>query len=148
MGVASVNTHLPNYIDHDMSPDKVAKRESVEWLVKHLMEEHGIDYTFYWNDISGQYGSCYPLLGIIKLNVYHVYVNTLNRTEETILHEIAHALNWKRNKALGHGEDWREICIEIGAPPRIRYSVFDTRIPYEYQHLMREDNCEKDYFTN
>lgn len=34
----------------------------------------------------------------------------------TLLHELAHALAWERQRSLGHGRVWRSYCAALGIP--------------------------------
>ena len=58
--------------------------------------------------------------------------------KDTILHEIAHALDWERNRKAWHGHTWKAICREIGARPRASKAVANVKIDYKY-----DLTCEK-----
>ena len=51
----------------------------------------------------------------IELSIHFVEANDHAAIEDTLLHEIAHAL---AGEAAGHGPRWRRICRQIGATPQ------------------------------
>jgi predicted SprT family Zn-dependent metalloprotease len=48
---------------------------------------------------------------------HFILLNEHEEIEDTILHEIAHALEWERHQGKGHSSRWKAICREIGARP-------------------------------
>jgi len=83
---------------------------------------HGLrGWMFCWYKGYSHYGMCLEGKHIIELSQPWVECNMHNPHEilDTILHEIAHALNYKRNgyDCDSHGDGWKAICKEIGAKP-------------------------------
>lgn len=56
--------------------------------------------------------------------------------QDTILHEVAHALAWERHRYVGHGVQWKLICREIGAIPRATVPQ-DMIQPTNYKYALR-----------
>lgn len=55
---------------------------------------------------------------VIYLSTTHVEHDSDAEVEDTIRHEIAHALDYERNGRMsGHGRQWQIIAIEVGAKP-------------------------------
>ena len=60
--------------------------------------------------------------GRAKLQTYEIEINPkLIQIDEkevwnTVLHELAHLVAWKRNRHRGHGQPWRQACIDLGIP--------------------------------
>jgi predicted SprT family Zn-dependent metalloprotease len=90
-----------------------------EALALRLMKEFGLQgWEFGFNRARRQMGRCaYPRAGRpgrIQLSVHYVQRNSLADIEETIRHEIAHAL---AGPTAGHGPAWKAMCAVTGAKP-------------------------------
>lgn len=122
--------------------------QAAETMARSLMAEHGLTtvgvapfYTFEWmTRATCRFGYCtYPTIaaGRIALSRKLVLLNPEARVRNTILHEIAHALAFKRygRKGKGHGSLWRMVAAEIGADPVRCYpdSVVRPPAPYVYR---------------
>lgn len=84
--------------------------------VEKLMREHGLsDWRFQFNRRKRAMGLCRYEAKTIELSIHFVTRNDAASVEDTILHEIAHAL---AGHAAGHGPRWRRVCAKIGAEPR------------------------------
>jgi predicted SprT family Zn-dependent metalloprotease len=76
---------------------------------------HGLrDWSFAFNRSKIQMGCCCFRLKVIKLSRHFVERNSYDLIQDTLLHEIAHAL-----VGSGHGHDsvWKAMCLRIGAKP-------------------------------
>ncbi len=81
-----------------------------------LLEEFGLiekGWTVVWDRSKKRAGQCRPSEKHISLSAPLMAIWTLEQAEDTIRHEIAHALT------LGHGHDriWKLTCLEVGADP-------------------------------
>lgn len=80
-----------------------------------LMDEHelapGHDWTFIWIRTKRVLGRCNYRDRTIALSLPFVDVNDLPTVEQTILHEIAHAI---AGPGTGHGVEWQRIARSIG----------------------------------
>lgn len=85
-------------------------------LVLFGLDQQG--WTFSWNRRRRNMGLCrYPhngKPGRIELSVYLVERNDFGTIDDTIRHEIAHALV---GHTAGHGPLWKEACRITGANP-------------------------------
>lgn len=79
------------------------------------MTQHGLSgWSFGYNRRKRSLGLCRYEEKRIELSIYFVTNNSLEAVEDTILHEIAHAL---AGPEAGHGEHWKRVCRQIGAIP-------------------------------
>jgi predicted SprT family Zn-dependent metalloprotease len=85
-----------------------------ERLARTLMGRHGLgEWSFRFSRARRAFGTCIPSRRIITLSAYLTHLNSEAEVRDTILHEIAHALEPND----GHGEAWKEACRKIGARP-------------------------------
>jgi predicted SprT family Zn-dependent metalloprotease len=94
-----------------------------EILALDRMEEHGLFdelWHFDFEHCKRTLGRCHYTPKKITLSKWYVEFNNESEVEDTILHEIAHALSYIRHgsKGIGHGGIWKGICREIGAIPK------------------------------
>lgn len=102
---------------------KFENLNQVIFEAKRLMELHGLMDLFWRFELSrGKRRLGYCCYSERTVSLSKIYIeNNLERGNflvDTILHEIAHALNWIRYKRSGHDYTWKRICIEIGANPK------------------------------
>lgn len=67
---------------------------------------------------------------VIYLSTSHLDHDGADEIEDTIRHEIAHALDYERHGSMdGHGTRWRAIAVEVGAKPErtMRATAADDR---------------------
>jgi len=95
--------------------------------MRNLMEAHGLTrlgWTCVFDERPvSRFGQCRTIEKQIGLSLKLVVLNNEDAVRDTILHEIAHALDTVRHgRHSGHGPRWKAICREIGANPRCYYS--------------------------
>lgn len=106
----------------------------VEILAKGLMNGHGLSHwRLEFDRCVKRFGCCKHGSRVISLSIPLCSINDFASVEDTILHEIAHAL-----VGAGHGHDWvwKNKCIEIGCKPIRCYGGDgdDTRVvPLRYK---------------
>lgn len=95
-----------------------------------LMDRHNLQY---WDIRIGNArttaGLCNYSKKQITISLFLANARDKNHTEDTILHEIAHAL---AGHEAGHGQEWKDICRQIGARPERCFSV--SEIPPEKRY--------------
>ena len=92
-----------------------------ETLALLYMEEHGIldKFKFFFEDCKSSLGRChYGKIKKITLSRRYVEQNEEALVEDTILHEIAHALDYLERGYSSHDKHWKKICVRIGADPQ------------------------------
>ncbi len=94
-------------------------------------------WEFHWDHAVKRMGCCWPQRRRISLSRYFAAAclpQDAARLHRTLLHELAHALAWERDRGRGHGEAWRRRCAELGiAGERATSRVPDFTPP----HLQR-----------
>jgi len=116
-----------------------------ESLVKNELSKHDLKgYSFEWLCSKRVNGQCFYVSKIIKLSKTYVELNNFNNVYDTILHEIAHALAWKKGNDDGHGQYWKAICKNIGCSgKRLRTGS----IKAEYKHNYQCEKCKQNIGT-
>ena len=95
-------------------------------LAIRLMQEHGLrGWTFRFDHARRRFGSCQWDAKLITLSRPLVILNGIEQVQDTILHEIAHALT----PGDGHGSRWKAACRRIGAAPRRCYTEREVASP-------------------
>lgn len=94
-----------------------------------LMNKHNLlvsGWSFKFDNAKRRFGVCSHRKMTISLSRHLVGLNDKEQVEDTILHEIAHAL-----VGPGHGHDavWKAKCVEIGAKPERCYNDDDVTVP-------------------
>ena len=107
------------------------------------MEKHGLMdklWHFEFEDCKSSLGRCHYMEEKITLSKWYVELNNEKEVEDTILHEIAHALSYERygRKGIGHGKIWKSICREIGAEPR---ACTKAKLNHPNNHYKYIDTC-------
>lgn len=87
------------------------ERREIEILARRLMNKHGLyRWSFGWCDHKTTVGWCYHGRRRIEFSTYFTEISDFD-IEQTILHEIAHALVSSDH---GHDAVWRAKAREIG----------------------------------
>lgn len=86
--------------------ENLARKLMREWLDN--------SWTFVWTDARGRLGDCNHGRRRIRLSTVWVRLNAQDVIENTIRHEIAHALS---DPKAGHGAEWKRNARLVGAAP-------------------------------
>ena len=102
------------------------------------MEEHGLLdklWHFEFEDCKTTLGRCHYKEEKITLSKWYAELNKESEVEDTILHEIAHALAWTHNKFTGHGKIWKDWATKIGATPKAcsKSNLINPEKHYKYE---------------
>jgi predicted SprT family Zn-dependent metalloprotease len=90
------------------------------------MNRHGLaDWAFRFDHARRRFGSCRMRAKLITLSRMLTLLNSETQVRDTILHEIAHVLT----PGDGHGQRWKDKCVEIGARPERCYDDDDVAAP-------------------
>ena len=92
------------------------KLEKARNIAMKLMRQHGlITYTFKWDRAVRRFGSHNGLMQTISLSrPLTLHETNKCRVKNTILHEIAHALDHKQRGYSNHDSNWKRIARSIG----------------------------------
>ena len=99
------------------------RKKNLEWLANTLLEEWGLKakgWTFEWNTRKRAFGLCsYRPYGskTIALSTYLLPTINDESAEDTIRHELAHALDYEERRTSDHGWRWRAWARKVGADP-------------------------------
>ncbi len=120
-----------------------------------LMTQHGLierGWSFKLDNSVRRFGLCSYRRKCISLSKNLIRLNTPERVQNTILHEIAHAI---AGSYAGHGPEWKAVCVRIGAKPERCYNHDDTETPklryfaicgncgFEHQRVRKIDPLEQ-----
>lgn len=112
----------------------------IENYVNSVYLKYGLEgWSFGWDRARKRLGVCRVGEKRITLSKHFVNANVQDNwvmIEDTVLHEVAHALAWERFRYVGHGVRWKLICREIGAIPRATVPL-DMIKPTDYKYALR-----------
>jgi len=83
-------------------------------------------WSFHFDESTHRFGSCNITKKVITLSSRLTSNNGIEEVKDTILHEVAHALDYIETKHWGHGPTWKRICVRIGAKPKACFSFNDV----------------------
>lgn len=112
----------------------VYNMKKLGWVFKLSKTKRAIAQC-YWNGAKKLKG--------IKFSVY--YLNGAldwELVEQTLLHEIAHAIDYERRGDSDHGYKWKYICQEIGYTGKRTTDVNHKKLDFKY--LLKCPQCKKD----
>lgn len=122
-------------------------------LAYRLMAEHGLDkpgphgrtpWKFKFDGAVRRFGLTNYRTHTISLSTALTRLNDQKHVEDTILHEIAHALVGSNN---GHNYIWQEKALEIGADGRRLYNSSEVKTPpKKYKGVC--PGCKREVFYN
>jgi predicted SprT family Zn-dependent metalloprotease len=109
--------------------------DAAEARCRELMVEYGFgEWSFRWMDSEAMFGMCQPGRQAISLSRHLVRLNPEAQVEDTIRHEIAHALAWRMSPSDrdAHGRTWVKACALVGARPVRCYGAEVVTPPARY----------------
>jgi predicted SprT family Zn-dependent metalloprotease len=83
-------------------------------------------WKFAWNSRRTSFGLCSPRRKTIFLSTFLLSTVPLDEHKDTVLHEIAHALDFEERGFSNHDRYWKRKAIEVGAAPVACRSVQDN----------------------
>ena len=92
------------------------KLEIARNMALKLMRQHGLsDYTFKWDRAVRRFGCHNGRLKTLSLSrPMTEHENNEKRVINTILHEIAHALDYRKRGYSNHDSEWKRVAKSIG----------------------------------
>ncbi len=115
---------------------KQAENLAISLMIKHNIYQRG--WKFEFGNYKRAFGKCSYRRKMITLSKHLVALNEVARVQNTILHEIAHALTQ------GHGHDgtWRAKAIELGCDGKRCYSL-DSTVTTETKYIAICNGCNR-----
>lgn len=98
-------------------------------LASSLLKNHGLfelGWRVRFDNSTRRFGQCRYRDKMISLSMALVQLNDREQVQETILHEIAHALV---GPGIGHGPEWQEMCLVVGCKPIRCYNLDEVSTP-------------------
>ncbi len=99
---------------------------------------------------SGNSGKayCHSNNRVIELNYKIFTVERQNDLRSTLLHEVAHHINFFIYRGKGHDRNWKAIMIGLGRPPnRCHEYDYIERARREPKHIFTCKDCGHEYPT-
>ncbi len=122
---------------------------SAQKLAEGLMDKYLSNKDHYWgfefDNAVRRFGCCHygGRKGyFISLSRKLVAINDEPQVLDTILHEIAHAMDFEERGDTDHGPNWRRIAIEIGCNGERCYTSSEVKQP-EMKYTTKCGNCGK-----
>lgn len=111
--------------------------KNVAVMARELMDQHGLeDWTFKWDRAHKRSGRCNYTDTTISLSAPLMSLWDEYQCRDTILHEIAHALDLPENPS--HGPKWQALCRGIGAIPVAHWGCLgEPHIKPKYKAVCR-----------
>jgi predicted SprT family Zn-dependent metalloprotease len=114
-----LNLSLPDYVIRVMTQTD-AKSLAIELMDKWGLLDSGWDFIF--DNRRRAFGGCQYLKGrkksgTIRLSKYLLPTLSEDQVKDTILHEIAHALDVMDRGTSDHSYQWQRWAIKVGANP-------------------------------
>ena len=104
--------------------------QDAETMAQSLMLAHLKDWCFEFDSAVIRFGSCLHSKKLITLSRSLTELNNSTLVENTILHEIAHALVGRGH---GHSNAWRRTAVRIGCDGKRCYSATANVTTPKYQ---------------
>jgi predicted SprT family Zn-dependent metalloprotease len=118
-----------------------------------LMNEYGLeDWTFQFCNGKQLHGKANLTSKIISISRIHaIYEQNFNAINDTILHEISHAIDFKNRGYSNHDKHWKQIAREVGCVPSSR-GYGKSTVPFTKKQMSKYigicPNCNKNYYRN
>lgn len=122
--------------------------------VNNLYSQYGLSHwRFGFANAKSRAGVCKCRSKIIQLTSFFALHNTTEEITNTILHEIAHALDFEQRGTSDHSYAWKSIALAIGCTGDRCYSSKDVAMPlgkyvYECPNCSNEMRRHKRTRTN
>ncbi len=115
----------------------------ISLMTKHgLMTENTNSWRFEFDNAKRRLGVCNYRDRVIGLSRPLVEHNSLDVIQDTILHEIAHALT----PHAGHGRMWQLQCMALGAKPQACATASDGVVSAPGKYVATCAGCQKKFY--
>lgn len=99
-----------------------------EW--EHQRKKWGLyDWELRFSNGRRNLGYCDCNKKVIFLSKAFMKANSYSVLKDTLLHEIAHAVQFVQQGTTDHSSEWKEIAQEVGCTPRRCASTDDVIVP-------------------
>lgn len=87
------------------------------------------DWNLHFSNRKRQLGYCDCTKKRISISLSYMEINPFQVMQDTLLHEIAHALQFIKSGKTNHNEDWKKIALKVGCEPKRCASTEDIVLP-------------------
>ena len=118
------------------------KLKQARQLAEQTIKEHlDSEWRFQFDEAARRFGYCSYRKKVISLSRSLVELNSLYDVNDTILHEVAHAL---AGKQAGHGYAWKDTARSIGCSATRTYNSKTIKQPAP-KWIATCPNCKREY---
>mgnify|MGYP002132259602 CR=1 FL=1 len=103
-----------------MNPLQMNAKAEIEAFAKEKMTQWGLTqkgWTFGWHNKRASFGTCSCRKKLIRLSTFLFDGIGQDEQRDTVLHEIAHALDFETRGKSDHGPIWKMWAVRVGAKP-------------------------------
>ena len=118
------------------------RKTTLENLANTLLEKWGLDkkgWRFVWGSRKRSFGVCRGRAKTIELSTYLLPTINDESAEDTIRHELAHALDIEERGTSDHSWKWKAWAIKVGADPTMTKS-------HDHEEVVAELATKSRYF--
>ena len=112
--------------------EEIIKLEIEKLFQEKIIEFDLTNWKLKWTTNYSQYGQCNNQKEIIQISL-PIAVSNSEQGIDTLLHELAHALT----PNCGHNDEWKQMCIKIGATPERCAKSIKTRFDNEIKPVTK-----------
>lgn len=122
--------------------DLIKAKELSESLIRKHLGKSKNKWFFMFDNARRSFGQCKWGIGgyRITLSRHLTLINDETKVRNTILHEIAHALDIDDRGYSNHDANWRQIALSIGCDGERCFSSKDVNIPTT-KYTLKCENC-------
>lgn len=132
--------------------EKILKETIEDTYIIHgkqiCLSDLGWDYG--WHNKKRAWGTCFPSQKKVKLSKF-LLTNSefrLDQWKNTILHEVAHAIDWELNGQTDHSKRWKRIAKAIGCNgERCTRGKYVNKEDV-FKHILECPNCERKVYKH
>lgn len=109
-----------NKVIQELTTVTAERKRLIGWLAQELMKEWGLtekNWYFTWDNRKRSFGFCNWRQKSISLSLYLLPTINDEKAENTIRHEIAHALDAMERGKSDHSWRWKAWAVKVGAKP-------------------------------
>ena len=125
------------------SRDVASIKRKATKLASDLLEEYNLPFwTFGFNTNKSRLGVCRYRKKSVEVSAFFIkWGIPWDKLQDTIRHEVAHAVANARYGATGHGRDWKSVAIELGASPTSRGDSQTILPDSAFRWIVQCDSC-------
>ena len=105
-------------------------KKQIEELWQQEKEKWGLSaWALNFSNRKRSLGHCNCTKKVISISNSYLKTNPLPVMKDTLLHEIAHAIQFEKTGKTGHGREWKDLAREVGCKPKRCADLADINLP-------------------